>query len=133
MLETITSDEPEIIVLGVEYLDEDELPLTEEETLQASYYWYMLGAPSGVRKRCRCGLKRPRLGLLSDDRLQSQKAAQQHLELGMASKCPVCSVLHLRIAEVHSHHSAFLYSRLIRDSHGAIRSARQRCAVARGL
>jgi hypothetical protein len=128
MLSIVPSVEPEIIV----WEEGEESPLTEEELLQATYYWSLLGAP-GSKKRCRCGWRKPRLELLCDDPTESEKLAQSHLEAGIASKCPVCSTKHLLISEVHAHHGDFLHCRLIRNTSGAIAAARRRCEMARGL
>jgi hypothetical protein len=123
MLSIALHDEPEIIIHGIE--GEDEPTLTDDELLGATFYWSLLGAP-GTRRRCRCGLKKPKLGLLPEDPIRCQKLAQEHLEAGVASRCQVCSVKHLVVSEVYSEHGSYLACRLLRNSTGAISATRRR-------
>lgn len=127
---TIELREPELIHLG-DLLDEDE-PLTEEETLQASFCWTLMGAP-GSKKRCTCGLKKPTVGRLSDDVTLTKKMEMEHLKLGIESKCRVCGPRHLRISEAYSHHADYLYRVLMRDTKGATQALRLRDSIRNGL
>lgn len=132
MLNAVVHDEPEITT-WVDPEDDEERPLTEDETLQASFFWSLAVTPAGRKPRCHCGLKKPELAPLPDDNVLTQKLAQEHLELGMASKCRVCSPRHLTISEVYSEHGAYLACRLLRNSTGAIRAARRRDAARKKL
>jgi hypothetical protein len=115
---------------------DSEAPLSAAEVEMATVYWKMLvGNPIGERETCKgsCKNEVPSSGILTNDPVQTEKAARIRLELGMASNCHVCSHRHLIISEALSHHSEFLRCHLRKDVDGALLAARKRCELIQGL
>ena len=110
--------------------------LSKEELRLAKLYWEMfVGNPIGEHETCgpNCGSTAPNSGILTNDPVQTEKAARIRLELGVAEKCPACSRRHLIISEALSHHSELLRCTQVKDSNGAIQAARRRCASIQSL